>query len=248
MTIKEVEQYLEVPRATVRFYEKEGLMNPVRSDNGYREYSEKDIDRLKQIIIFRKLGMNISDIEDILDGVKPLSEAISDNILNLEKQIDELNGALLICHRLQEEQEEMSTFEADRYWKVIAEEEKKGNHFVNIAKDMVRFEKTIILEYFGIADRDGNLSVSIPNAFTAVLSCTVLFIVISCFMEGAWTLQNILKGLRNLLWLILLEVFVGLPIFLIGRKHPNVLKKRKKIMFFVLLGLFVTCVLLLVFL
>lgn len=28
MTIKEVEQYLEVPRATVRFYEKEGLICP----------------------------------------------------------------------------------------------------------------------------------------------------------------------------------------------------------------------------
>lgn len=28
MTIKEVEQHLEVPRATVRFYEKEGLINP----------------------------------------------------------------------------------------------------------------------------------------------------------------------------------------------------------------------------
>ena len=30
MTIKEVEQLLEVPRATVRFYEKEGLINPTR--------------------------------------------------------------------------------------------------------------------------------------------------------------------------------------------------------------------------
>lgn len=28
MTIKEVEQYLEVPRATVRFYEKEGQLFP----------------------------------------------------------------------------------------------------------------------------------------------------------------------------------------------------------------------------
>ena len=30
MTIKEVEQLLEVPRATVRFYEKERLINPIR--------------------------------------------------------------------------------------------------------------------------------------------------------------------------------------------------------------------------
>ena len=33
MTIKEVEQLLEIPRATVRFYEKEGLVNPSREGN-----------------------------------------------------------------------------------------------------------------------------------------------------------------------------------------------------------------------
>ena len=43
MTIKEVEQNLNVPRATVRFYEKEGLLSPVRGENGYREYSEEDV-------------------------------------------------------------------------------------------------------------------------------------------------------------------------------------------------------------
>ena len=43
MTIKEVEQCFGVPRATVRFYEKEGLLSPTRSENGYREYSEEDV-------------------------------------------------------------------------------------------------------------------------------------------------------------------------------------------------------------
>ena len=40
MTIKEVENLLDIPRATVRFYEKEGLVEPIREDNGYRNYSE----------------------------------------------------------------------------------------------------------------------------------------------------------------------------------------------------------------
>ena len=41
MTIKEVEQYLEVPRATVRFYEKEGLISPERGGNGYRATAKR---------------------------------------------------------------------------------------------------------------------------------------------------------------------------------------------------------------
>ena len=50
MTIKEVEQELDIPRATVRFYEKEKLINPLRNGNTYREYSDEDIVVLKKIL------------------------------------------------------------------------------------------------------------------------------------------------------------------------------------------------------
>jgi len=41
MTIKELEQELEIPRATIRFYEKENLISPKRGANSYREYSNE---------------------------------------------------------------------------------------------------------------------------------------------------------------------------------------------------------------
>ena len=50
MTIKEVETLLEIPRASVRFYEKEGLISPTRSSNSYRDYSEEDVANLMKII------------------------------------------------------------------------------------------------------------------------------------------------------------------------------------------------------
>lgn len=246
MTIKEVEQYLEVPRATVRFYEKEGLISPDRSGNGYRDYSPEDVERLRKIIVFRKLGMGLTDIEDVLDGAKPLSEAVAENIANLEKQIEELKGALFVCHRLQEEKEEMETFEVEKYWNVIAEEEKKGNRFLDIAKDMMHYEKSIILEYYGIADCEGNLAVSIPKAIRAVITCTLTFIVVKCFLAKDWSMQNMLEGLITMLCFILLELVVGIPIFLMGRKNPEILKKRNKIMALILSGLLVLCILIIV--
>lgn len=246
MTIKEVEQCLEVPRATIRFYEKEGLINPQRGENGYREYSEEDVLTLKKIIILRKLGLAVADIEDILDGARTMSEVVIANIVNLEKQIDELQGALKVCYKLQEEQEEIETFDADKYWNVIEEEEKKGNHFLDIAKDMVHYEKGIILEYFGIADIEGNLSVSIPRAILMIMLCIALYIVVNCLLKGEWTWQNMLDGIQTMLWIILLEVVVGVPIFFVGRKRPEVLKKRNLVTFWVRLGLFVICILLIV--
>lgn len=246
MTIKEVEQYLEVPRATVRFYEKEGLVNPNRGSNGYRDYSEEDVERLRKIIVFRKLGMSLTDIVDVLDGAKPLSEAVAENILNLEKQIEELQGAIMVCHRLQDAREEMETFEVEKYWNVIIEEEKKGNRFLDIAKDMVHYEKSILLEFFSVADCEGNLSVPIGQMVLKVLGCCVVYIVVRCLLFKDWSLRTMLDGLWGLLSFLLLELLVGIPVFLVGRKHPEVLKKRNKIMFTIFTGLFLLCVLLIV--
>ena len=68
MTIKQLEQELEIPRATIRFYEKERLIAPKRSDNSYREYSDEDVAVLKKVIILRKIGLSVADIKMVLDG------------------------------------------------------------------------------------------------------------------------------------------------------------------------------------
>lgn len=38
MTIREIEEQLGIPRATVRYYEREGLLAPARGGNNYRDY------------------------------------------------------------------------------------------------------------------------------------------------------------------------------------------------------------------
>ena len=46
MTIKEIEALSGLPRANIRYYESEGLIAPRRAENGYREYSQTDVDVL----------------------------------------------------------------------------------------------------------------------------------------------------------------------------------------------------------
>ena len=41
MLIQELEVKSGLPRATIRYYEKEGFLNPGRLENGYRVYSQK---------------------------------------------------------------------------------------------------------------------------------------------------------------------------------------------------------------
>ena len=63
MTIKEVEEQTGLARSNIRFYEKEGLIEPLRNENnGYRDYTEKNIEDIKKIAYLRTLGVYPSKI------------------------------------------------------------------------------------------------------------------------------------------------------------------------------------------
>ena len=50
MKINEVEAAVGVTKKNIRFYEEEGLISPRREPgNGYRSYSEADVERLRRI-------------------------------------------------------------------------------------------------------------------------------------------------------------------------------------------------------
>lgn len=97
MKIKEVEQRTGISSANIRFYEKEGLLNPKRSkENNYRDYLEQDVERLEQIKILRLLGISIEDIKSIYRKELILEEVITKRVNQLneeEKHVREVRKA-----------------------------------------------------------------------------------------------------------------------------------------------------------
>lgn len=57
----------DVPEATLRLYERRGLLTPFRSDGGTRRYSDDDIDRLRRVAELRDAGVNLAGIGRVLD-------------------------------------------------------------------------------------------------------------------------------------------------------------------------------------
>lgn len=49
MTIAELEARSGMTRANIRFYESEGFLSPARRENGYRDYSEADLELLLRL-------------------------------------------------------------------------------------------------------------------------------------------------------------------------------------------------------
>jgi DNA-binding transcriptional MerR regulator len=228
MAIKEVEQTLRIPRANIRFYEKKNLIHPERGANAYREYSEEDVATLKKIIILRKIGISVGDIEEVLNENVPLSELIDKNIIQLQEQIAELNGALKISQLMKNNQEELSSFDEAFYWEEIHREEKDGNKFLDIAKDILHYEKSVFLDWFGLADYNGNLNCTIWEAIRGILIFCSMYAVLWYFGEGR-NIDDAIEGFFTPFIYVAIAGFFGLPIYLIGRKHPKLAKTIKKI-------------------
>lgn len=62
MQIKAFSKKFNVPKDTVRYYEKEGLLQPKRLENGYRQYDEDCACQLKMIIVLKQLGFTLQEI------------------------------------------------------------------------------------------------------------------------------------------------------------------------------------------
>lgn len=232
MTIKEVEKLLEIPRATVRFYEKEGLIAPTREGNGYRDYSDEDVEKLKKIIILRKIGMPVEEINDLFDGAQSMGEALDTNIANLQKQMEELKGALKLSQKMKEDAVEVSSMDVNTYWNTIEEEEKLGNSFIDIAKDIVEVEKGVIAGFFAWTDVNGKPYDSWPKMIVNVLLSLSLAGVVVCLMERTWSLPVFMRGVCGIGWIILVEVCISVPMYFLGRKFTWIQKNRKKALFF----------------
>ena len=126
MTIKDVEERTGLSRSNIRFYEKEKLIEPSRNEsNGYRDYSENDVENIKKIAYLRTLGISIEDIRSIISEKVTLQEMLEKQKEVLKNQITDLNKAKLMCEKMLDEesisyeklQVEQYVIDLHDYWK-----------------------------------------------------------------------------------------------------------------------------------
>lgn len=133
-SIKEAEALTGISRQNIRYYEKMGLLNPKRdAGNGYRKYDEEDIERLKAILLFRKLDMPLEEIHKLLDCEIDLQQALDTQKVYLQQEKQKLEAALAFCDTIQEQ--DLAELDINRCLQEIEEQEKRGNTFADILQD-----------------------------------------------------------------------------------------------------------------
>ena len=82
--IKEAAQLSGVSIKTLYHYDKIGLLVPLKSENGYRTYSQEDLERLQVILYYKYLGFSLEKIAELLKEEK------TDLLPHLTRQLDYL--------------------------------------------------------------------------------------------------------------------------------------------------------------
>jgi MerR family transcriptional regulator/heat shock protein HspR len=88
---------VEMHPQTLRMYERLGLMNPARTENNIRLYSDEDIERCRQIQRLTSVGLNLAGVEMVLDLLermdamrRELEEEMSERAKAMEQEITRL--------------------------------------------------------------------------------------------------------------------------------------------------------------
>ncbi len=68
MLINQVCKTCGLTKKAIAYYVEQELVQPEALDNGYRNFSHEDIERLKKIAILRRLGLSVQSIKEALEG------------------------------------------------------------------------------------------------------------------------------------------------------------------------------------
>ncbi len=103
MKIKEVEEQIGITKANIRYYEKEGLLDPKRDrENNYREYSQEDIRSLERIKVLRLLGITIGEIRQLDSGQLLLKDVIENRLERIAEEEKNLLEVKRVCRTILE--------------------------------------------------------------------------------------------------------------------------------------------------
>ncbi|ORE92346.1 MerR family transcriptional regulator [Aurantimonas sp. 22II-16-19i] len=99
MNIGEASRLSGLPPKTIRYYEEVGLIKPMRANNGYRDYRDRDVHVLRFLQRSRSLGFSIAEARKLLSLYgdenrhrEDVRRLVTSRIAEIDHKIAELNS------------------------------------------------------------------------------------------------------------------------------------------------------------
>lgn len=109
--IGDVVKLLNINKETIRYYEKIGLLKGVaKDDNGYRIYTDFEIEMLEFILMAKKYDFTLKEIgliiaefeEDEKMNYKDIVNVVNNKISEINKKIEEMNLMKTVLEKIKD--------------------------------------------------------------------------------------------------------------------------------------------------
>ena len=134
MHINEVSSLVGLTKKSIRYYEEEGLLKPIRANNSYRKYDEEDIKVLKTIKFLRELNVPINEIKKLKNNELTLEECLKERIKIIENAEKNYQTIKNMCNEIINNKDTYNDIEPTKYIKVLNVLGKKGFTIKDVSK------------------------------------------------------------------------------------------------------------------
>lgn len=121
MKISEVSKLVNIPSATLRYYEQIGLLDNIKKEHGIRNYQQQDIEKINFIICMKKAGFSLDSIVQFVNLAKDKKQGEKRRLEMLLKQKD------ILLQEMKEKEETLNflNHKIDLYTEKVEKQNKK---------------------------------------------------------------------------------------------------------------------------
>ena len=133
MQAKEIAKELKINTDRIKYFRKKEVFCPEKPGDAKENtnYTEKDLEILKKIVVLNKAGISCGDIKKVQDGKKPLEQILQERIDKMLEDTEKLKASISLSRELLKDNVEYNTLVAEEYLGIINCKELEGEEFIN---------------------------------------------------------------------------------------------------------------------
>lgn len=86
MLINEVAKQCGITKKAIQYYVEQHMVNPNVLENGYKDFTAQDVEIIKKIVLYRRLGLTTLEIKKVLEKPDNVKSILYQRTLDMEKE------------------------------------------------------------------------------------------------------------------------------------------------------------------
>lgn len=180
MNISAVEKKTGLTKANIRFYESEELITPARLENGYRDYTENNVETLMKIKLLRELRVPIEKIRGLQTGEEDMRDILEAQLELFASEQAGLDNADRVCRIICDDGAEYVSLDAAKYLTELHSPQTVSTEY--LTADAVPYEPHPWYRFFAR---------SVDIGIYAVLSILVFFVLTGTNVDALGNMSSL---------------------------------------------------------